>query len=95
MSYEVIVDELTAAARKFRTVQDAMSGYNFPEQGVTAEAFGHVELADWVIAVVEQCDNAGGALHTGAQILADDLVTQALDYEATDQAAQGRFGGPR
>lgn len=94
MSYEVIVGELTASARKFRTVQDAMSGYTFPEQAGTADAFGHVELADWVIAVVEQCNNAAKALHTGAEILADGLEAQALDYETTDQMARSRFVGP-
>ena len=95
MSYEVIVDELTASARKFRTVQDAMSGYNFPVQCVSPGAIGNVELADWLIAVVEQCDNAGRALHTGAQTLADGLDDQAADYQATDQGVQSRFGGRR
>lgn len=93
MSYEVIVEELHAAARKFRSVQDTMSDYSFPKQCVTADAFGHVELADWVIAVVEQCDNAGRALHTGAEVLADGLEDQARDYELTDEAVQRRFGG--
>ena len=60
---------------------------------MTAEMVGHVELADWVIAVQEQCGKAGTALHDGARALADGLETQAEDYETTDLAVRDCFGG--
>lgn len=92
MSYEVVVEELRASARKFRTVQDATAGYSFPEsQCVAPDAVGHLELADWIIAVTEQCDRAGQALHAGARTVADGLERQAADYEATDLAVRTRF----
>lgn len=92
MSYEVVVEELRGAARKFRTVQDSTADYSYPEsQCVAPDSVGHLELADWVIAVIDQCDKAGAALHTGARTLADGLVDQAADYEATDLAVRNRF----
>lgn len=94
MSFEVVVEELRASALKFRAVQDAMACYAFPQQDVSAASVGHVELADWMIAVLEQCDKAGDALHLGADVLADGLDDQARDYETADAAARSRFGGP-
>jgi hypothetical protein len=92
MSYEVVVAELRASARKFHTVEDSTAGYVFPEsQCVAPAAVGHLELADWILAVVEQCGKAGTALHDGAHTLAEGLETQATDYETTDQAVHDRF----
>jgi len=92
MSYEVVVEELRGAARKFRTVQDSTADYVLPSsQCVAPAAYGHLELADWVLAVTEQCTKAGAALSAGAGTLADGLDDQAADYEATDQAVLDRF----
>ena len=92
MSYEVVVEQLRGASRKYRTVQDSTADYSFPEsQCVAPAAVGHLELADWIIAVTEQCDKAGVALHDGARILAEGLEAQAADYEATDLAVRNRF----
>ena len=34
MSYEVVVEELRAAARRFRSVQDSTAGYSVPSPSV-------------------------------------------------------------
>jgi hypothetical protein len=61
---------------------------------VEPNSFGHIELAAWVKAVAEQCDNATQALHDGADGLADSLVEAAHHYETTDNSVAQNFQGP-
>lgn len=92
MSFEVEPQDLRAAATRLRTPSQSLIGYDFPEEHVRPESFGHVELAAWFLAVVDQCDKAGDALGTGCESLAQRLVAAADDFTATDQGVAGWFG---
>lgn len=93
MTIEVEPQHLRAAARDLRTPTQSLVGYDFPEENVTPESFGHVELAAWFLAVVDQCDKAGDALGTGCESLAARLELAAADFTTTDQDVAGWFGG--
>jgi hypothetical protein len=104
MSYEVLVENLRAAAQKTRSTTQPLAGYDFHETNVSGESFGHVELADWFKAVAEQCDTAGRSLRSGAEALAGQLDYAATTYEQTDTGVADQFqtpfstgalGGPR
>ncbi|GAA2140199.1 hypothetical protein GCM10009844_09630 [Nocardioides koreensis] len=94
MSYDVLVEELRAAARTLRSVTGPLAGYDFETSNVTAESFGHVELAEWFRAVGEQCDKAGTALRSGAEVLGDSLEYTATQYESTDEGVGLLFRRP-
>lgn len=93
MTIEVEPQDLRNAASDLRTPTQSLVGYDFPEEHVSPTSFGHVELAAWFLAVVDQCDKAGDALGTGAESLAQRLVTAADDFTTTDQGVAGWFGG--
>lgn len=94
MSYDVLVENLRRAAGDFRSMVAPLAGYHFATVDVSGEAFGHVELAGWYVAVADQCDNAGQALHDGAGALATSLDYAANQYEQTDQGVAQGFSGP-
>jgi len=94
MSYEVLVENLRSAAGKYRTVAGSVGTDGVDITHVDPESFGHVELAAWVKAVGEQCDNATQALHDGATGLAGSLGTAATHYETTDDAVGQIFTRP-
>jgi excreted virulence factor EspC (type VII ESX diderm) len=94
MSYEVLVDELRAAAGRYRKVADSLGSDGVEIDHVDPASFGHIELAAWVKAVAEQCDNATKALHDGATDLADGLVEAAHHYETTDTSVGQVFQSP-
>jgi hypothetical protein len=94
MSFDVLVEELRAAARTLRNVTDPLADYDFRTTDVSAESFGHVELAEWFLAVGEQCDRAGRALRTGAEVLSDSLEYTASQYESTDEGVGQLFRRP-
>lgn len=93
MTIEVEPQDLRHAATALRTATQSLVGYDFPEAEVSPTSFGHVELAAWFLAVVDQCDKAGEALGTGAESLAQRLVAAADDFTATDLGVAGLFGG--
>ncbi|MEZ5096415.1 MAG: hypothetical protein R2731_10020 [Nocardioides sp.] len=68
-----------------------MSGYELDVADLDAEQTGHLELAAWVEAVVDQCDKAGQALRDGALALAATLERTARDFEQTDQGVGDHF----
>jgi hypothetical protein len=94
MSYEVLVDNLRAAAGRYRKVADSLGADGVELDHVDPSSFGHVELAAWVKAVAEQCDHATKALHDGADGLADSLVAAAHHYESTDVSVGQAFQSP-
>lgn len=94
MGYEVLVEHLHEAAGKLRTITDPLEGYELASTHSKAEDFGHVELAAWFAAVVEQCDAAGQALRDGAETLATSLDTTARDYQLTDEGVASSFRSP-
>jgi len=93
MTIEVEPQDLRNAATALRTPTQSLVGYDFPEENVSPTSFGHVELAAWFLAVVDQCDKAGDALGTGAESLAQRLVTAADDFTTTDLGISSWFGG--
>jgi hypothetical protein len=94
MSYEVLVENLRAAASKTRSTTQPLAGYDFRETNVSGESFGHVELAEWFKAVASQCDRAGRSLRSGAEALAEQLDYAADTYEQTDTGVANQFQTP-
>jgi hypothetical protein len=94
MSYEVLVDDLRTAAGRYRTVADTLGADGVEIDHIDPTSFGHIELAAWVKAVAEQCDQATKALHDGAVGLADSLVEAAHHYETTDVCVAEAFQSP-
>ena len=94
MSYEVLVDNLRAAAGRYRTVAGSLGSDGVALTHVDPDSFGHIELAAWVKAIAEQCDNATQALHDGATGLGDSLDASAHYYESTDQGVATTFQSP-
>lgn len=95
MTIEVEPQDLRDAATDLRAPTQSLIGHDFPDEHVSPTSFGHVELAAWFLAVVDQCDKAGDALGTGAESLAERLVAAADDFTTTDQGVAGWFdGGP-
>jgi hypothetical protein len=94
MGYEVLAESLRAAARDMRSTTQPLAGYDFHSSNVTAESFGHVELAQWFQAVGDQCDKAGQSLRSGAEELAGQLEYAASTYERTDGEVAGWFQSP-
>ena len=94
MSYEVLVDNLRAAAGRYRTVADSLGSDGVDITHVDPTSFGHVELAAWVKAVGEQLDNATKALHDDTDALADGLDAAAHHYETTDTGVAQVFQSP-
>lgn len=93
MTIEVEPQDLRAAAAALRAPTQSLIGHDFAEEHVNPTSFGHVELAAWFLAVVDQCDKAGDALGTGAEHLAAHLVAAADDFALTDTGVTDRFGG--
>lgn len=94
MTFEVVIENLRAAARTLRTTTDPMAGYELDVTDIGAADMGHIELAAWLGAVEEQCDRGGQALRDGAVELATTLELAADDFERTDQGVAGLFGPP-
>ncbi len=94
MSFEVIIEDLRTAADDLESMVAPLAGYSLGAPKADAEDVGHVELAAWLVAVLEQADKAGEALHDGADALADRLRGAALYYEDSDDAARQRFLSP-
>ncbi len=94
MSYDVLVAELRAAAAAHRSIQTDLGGTPVDVTSTTPEPVGHVELAAWIGAVEEQCQNAHDALGSGQEGLAEQLEAQANDYELTDEGVAGLFRQP-
>jgi Excreted virulence factor EspC, type VII ESX diderm len=94
MSFEVIIEDLRKAAGDLDSMVAPLAGYSLGAPKADAEAVGHVELAAWLVAVLEQADKAGAALHDGAGALADRLRGAAHYYEDSDGAALQRFRSP-
>ena len=94
MSYEVLVDNLRAAAGRYRTVASSLGTDGVEITHVEPTSFGHIELAAWVKAIAEQCDAATKALHDGAGSLAEGLDSAAHHYETTDVSVGQTFQSP-
>jgi len=94
VSYEVLADNLRAAAGRYREVAGSLGAEGVEITHVDPASFGHIELAAWVKAVAEQCDHATQALHDGATGIADSLDVSAHDYETTDETIGTVFRSP-
>lgn len=94
MSYAVLVENLRAAAGKYRTVAGSVGTEGVQVTNVKPDSLGHIELAAWLEAVADQCQKATKALHDGASGLADSLEASARYYENTDQAVGSTFRMP-
>lgn len=94
MNYDVIAAELRAAATEHRRIATTLGATPVDVTTTTPEPVGHVELAAWIGAVEEQCQNAHHALGDGQEDLAVDLDAQALDYETTDELVGTWFQRP-
>jgi hypothetical protein len=94
MSYEVLVDDLRAAAGRYRTIASSLGADGVELAHVDPSSMGHIELAAWIKAVAEQCDAATQALHDGAVGVAEGLESAARHYETTDTAVGQAFQTP-
>ena len=94
MSFEVVIENLRAAADTLRTTTDPMADYELGVTKLDSDTMGHIELAAWLEAVVEQCDNAGQALRDGAVTLAETLEATAADFERTDEQQAQQYTFP-
>ena len=93
MTYEVLVENLRSAAGDYTTIASKV-GDPVDVSHVTPGSLGHVELAAWLTAVVDQCEKATTALHDGAAGLAESLRAAARHYETTDEAVGQCFTQP-
>ena len=91
MGYQVLIENLTGAAGELRTVAKPLDAYALDSSNVNGATCGHVELAAWFDAVVEQCDRAGQALHDGADVLASSLDAGASVYSEADELGHLQF----
>jgi len=94
MSYEVLVENLRSASGRYHTIAGSLGTDGVEVAHVDPGSFGHVELAAWMEAVVDQCHQATRALHDGATGLADGLDAAAHYYESTDQGVASSFRTP-
>lgn len=93
--YEVTVDDLRRTAGKYETLKSDLGSSRVPESQLSPDALGHVELAGWLTAVMEQVGNAHVALGDGLDALATFLTGKATDYEEADErSAQRMTPGP-
>lgn len=83
-------DSLRDAADKTRDASD-LDDYDFDVGHVDPQTVGHLELTDWLLGVLGQCNNAGRALHNGIQDIAEALDLTADDIEDTDRSIEGSF----
>jgi len=83
-------DSLRDAADKTRDASD-LDDYDFDVGHVDPQTLGHLELTDWLLGVLGQCNNAGSALHDGVQDVAEALDLTADDIEDTDRSIEGSF----
>jgi hypothetical protein len=83
-------DSLRDAADKTRDASD-LDDYDFDVDHVDPQTLGHLELTDWLMAVLGQCNNAGRALHDGVYEIAEALDLTAGDVEDTDHSIEGSF----
>ena len=91
MNFQVLIENLSGAATELRTAVKPLEGYSLDSSNVNGVTFGHVELAAWFDAVVEQCDRAGQALHDGAEVLAGSLDNAVLVYRDADETGSLQF----
>lgn len=91
MSYEVVVEELRDAAKKYRTVSSPYACYHLPVTNISEDSIGHADLAGWVAAAAEECDTEAKAIGDGGESLAATLEAQATNYELTDAGIGGIF----
>lgn len=94
MSFNVDPDELDRAATRVREAADPLADYTLDVgKSTSSSVVGHVELAEWIGAVLDQCIKAGGALHDGADWLASELATTAATYRDADACVTTTFTG--
>ncbi len=94
MTYEVLAGSLRDASGRYRTVATSLGSEGPEITHVEPDSLGHVELAAWLTAVVDQCDKAAEALHTDTGRLADSLDASARYYETTDEQVGFEFQRP-
>ncbi|NYI80354.1 WXG100 family type VII secretion target [Nocardioides panzhihuensis] len=93
--YEVTVDDLRRTAGKYDTLKSDLGSSRVPEAQLSPDVLGHVELAGWLTAVMEQVGNAHVALGDGLDTLSTFLTGKAADYEDADErSAQQMTSGP-
>lgn len=93
--YEVTIDDLRRTAGKYDTLKGDLGSSRVPESQLSPDVLGHVELAGWLTAVMDQVGNAHVALGDGLDTLATFLTEKATDYEEADErSAQLMAPGP-
>jgi hypothetical protein len=97
--YEVTVEDLRRTAGKYDTLKGDLGSSRVPESQLSPDVLGHVELAGWLTAVMEQVGNAHVALGDGLDALSTFLKGKADDYEEADELSAQRMApgpwGPR
>lgn len=83
MTFEVLVEELRAAAAEHLTIADKLSTQPVEMTEEKPDTVGHVELALWMNAVGDQIVKAHRALRDGQDQLSDSLTAAVADYERT------------
>ena len=93
--YEVTVDDLRRTAGKYETLKGDLGTSRVPDSQLAPDVLGHIELAGWLTAVMEQVGNAHVALGDGLDALAAFLKGKAADYEEADEQSARRMApGP-
>lgn len=82
--YDVLADDLRSASGEYHAVGDKIADYKLGAANIDPQHIGHVELAAWIKAVTEKCDEAGSALHDGVDLLATAVMDAAGVYERMD-----------
>lgn len=94
MTLEVEPEELRSAAKKLDKAAQPLACLHVPTKGATGEAFGHVELASWTVAMLEYSAEINGQLSSEASTMAGSLRATADDLEARDRQAGQLFQSP-
>lgn len=84
------LDVLRDAADDHRDATDDLDK-DWALDDIKPESVGHVELNDWLLAVVDQCQNAERALDVAGESLGDTLDDVADLMEETDWVSGARF----
>lgn len=91
--FDVISGELTAAAGKIRSAVSPVACYHFTPTSVSAESFGHVEVASVFGQLCTKLDQAVSALAKVGEDMAGGLDTTAKAYTEADQQQSRVYAG--
>lgn len=82
--YEVTVEDLGRASRKYDALVEDLGASKMPDSALSADRLGHNEVASWLKEVVNESKDAHKELKDGLGRISEFLIDKARDYEQAD-----------